>query len=202
MPACILSHWSRRRNHKSTHNSINNNTITHNAIDGIFLNSSSNNQLLKNIITQNIYGTHLRYSPDCEIINNSFSDNQIGLLINYSLNTYIHKNYFFNNNLYGMYLDHSTKNQIKNNDITNNKKIGLYLAQNSIDNIIKYNNFINQARQAYFKDTFNNKWSNNYWDDWSKKGIYRIYGKINLLNGYISVNWMNFDFYPSEYKYS
>jgi len=190
-------------NHNSEHNTINNNTITHNKYDGIFLNSSSYNQLLKNIITQNINGIRLRYSSDCDIVNNSnIGNNDNGLLINYSSNTYIFDNYFSDNDIYGLYLVHSTKTYIEYNNIINNKKTGIYLDQNSNNNNIKYNNFINQKTHAFFEDSLPNKWSNNYWDDWDKDGFYRIYGKIHLLNGYIRLNWINFDFYPSEYKYS
>jgi hypothetical protein len=84
----------------------------------------------------------------------------------------------------------------------NNIKIGIYSNHNSRDNTIEYNNFINQNKNAFFENTLSNKWSNNFWDDWNKKGSYKIYGRISILSDVITLNWINFDFNPSEYKYS
>jgi parallel beta-helix repeat protein len=190
-------------NHNSNYNIINNNTIVNNKYDGVFLNSSSSNQLLNNFIINNMNGIYLKYSSDCSLINNSNNDNDNnGLSVNYSTNTYIFDNSFSNNENYGLFLNHSTNTNIVYNDVKNNKKIGLFLVHNSNNNIIKYNNFINQNKHAFFENTYSNKWSNNYWDDWKNIGIYRINGKIHLLNGYFSFSWINLDFYPSEYKYS
>lgn len=188
-------------NHNSDYNIIDNNTITKNTFDGIYLNFSSYNQLTNNELTNNINGFHLIYSSDCDIINNRIVGyNEIGLYLQCSSNTYIFNNYFSNNDIYGLYLYRSSKSYIVSNYIIHNNNIGIYLNQNSNDNIIEYNNFINQLTHSFFKNTFRNWWNNNFWDDWDKEGIYRIFGKIYLLNDILIFNWMNFDLNPSEHE--
>jgi len=186
-------------NHNSEYNNINNNTITDNLFDGIFLNSSCFNQIINNEITRNINGMNFKYSSYCDIINNRIIGyNDIGFLSNYSSNNFLNGNYFSNNNIYGIALNHSSKSYIGYNYIIHNEDIGLYLNQNSNDNIIVYNDFINQFPHSFFMNCFRNKWTNNYWDDWNKNGFYKIYGKMNLLNGFLSLNWFNYDLKPSE----
>ena len=188
-------------NHNSEYNSINNNTITQNKWEGIFLNSSSYNQIINNEITYNKNGINLKYSSDCYILKNRIVGyNDIGLYLNYSSHAYINNNYFSSNNIYGLILNHSTKNYFENNYIIHNKKIGLYLINNSNDNTIQSNNFINKLTNSFFENTFRNKWSNNFWDNWNKQGFYIIHGKIYLLNDFITLNWINFDLKPSKYE--
>ena len=187
-------------NHNSEYNIIKNNYITSNKENGVFLNSSSHNQLRNNSITKNVNGISLKYSSYCEIKNNYVDYNDYGLFLHYTLNTYILNNSFSYNDFYGACLDHSTKNYIRYNSFVNNKKIGLYLNQNSNYNVIEYNSFIDQIVHSFFEDTYTNTWSYNFWDDWDKIGFYPIYGRIHLVNGFISLTWLNFDFHPSGIK--
>jgi parallel beta-helix repeat protein len=83
------------------------------------------------------------------------------------------------------------------NNISSNYGYGIYL-QKSNNNIISRNNFENNPCHAYYKNTWRNKWVNNYWDTWIGIGPKIIYGHIDKLG---IIPWVNFDWHPAQEPY-
>lgn len=74
------------------------------------------------------------------------------------------------NNWIGVKLSYSKANTIQNNNIYNNTHFGILLTRRSNRNKIKHNNFMIPFPiwyiHAYFRNSYLNRWSGNYWDDW------------------------------------
>jgi parallel beta-helix repeat protein len=135
-------------------NTISGNDISNNYDDGIRLVSSSENNVFSNNIYNNRWeGIDLQNSAN----SNNFYNNQI-----------------FENQGNGIRLYESNFNNILNNTISNHITTpsfnGIIIHFSSNNNIIYYNNFINNTQNAY--DECNNIWNNvypgggNYWEDY------------------------------------
>jgi parallel beta-helix repeat protein len=149
------------------------------------------------------------------IINNTIKDNNVGIFTTWVQKNIIEENKIYNNNLHGIEMEASKYSIIQNNKIYNNGEVGVYIhggcdeteiLKNRISNNsqgliiketnnckIKYNNFIDNAKQAGFIRSCGNRWNRNYWSDWNKILPYPIRGSINLWN----LSWINFDWRPS-----
>jgi nitrous oxidase accessory protein len=95
----------------------------------------------------------------------------------------------------------SNFNIIKGNNISNNKR-GISLYYSSSTFIIK-NNFIDNEEDAYFVDSFPNRWRQNYWD---RPRILPklIFGEIDIDrfgDGDKWINWVNIDWRPAKEPY-
>lgn len=105
--------------------------------------------------------------------NNSFINNYIsgfsdGIFLYYCYggNNIIQNNFFTNNNVcIGLYA--SCDNLITNNNFFENNN-GITISDRSYNNNIHYNNFENNLRSHAVESIISedNKWDNNYWDDW------------------------------------
>ena len=165
---------------------------------GIHLERSNNNTISDCIISNNFRGFKLYDSSHviisgCNIFNNDdyavrlrFSNHVIisGCNISYSKNShgiYIldssHNNILnctiSHNDDEGISLKNSTHNTISRCDISYNNRYGIRMFENSENNIIFHNNFLNNKQNAY--DECSNQWDNgtegNYWDDYDGKDI-------------------------------
>ena len=93
-------------------------------------------------------------------------------------------------------LNDAKENEIIRNIITSNK-YGLKIEENGLlhqsnNNLIKYNNFLNNQYNAY--DECNNDYENNYWDTWIGHKI----KLFNFLPYWISGTFIkNFDWHPA-----
>jgi parallel beta-helix repeat protein len=132
-----------------------NNTISHNniinnlRINGIFLDGASYNTISGNLIANNRYH---------------------GIRMEYGSHNRIEHNVIVNNRGYGIYLHESAENVLIGNTVKQSYFDGLMLGQNSGNNIIHHNNFIdNPLNNAY--DTTGNVWDDgaygNYWSDYT-----------------------------------
>jgi parallel beta-helix repeat protein len=183
-------------NHRSRHNEIVENTLRNNKY-GIYLNTSADNYLRRNLAKNNKYGFYLCDSSYNELNGNVVDDNECGVYFKYSPKNNISTNKI-ENNRYGVYFNSSSNNNINRNNISKNFETGVYLCFNSDYNEIKYSNFLTNHVHAFFKQSFFNRWNRNHWDTWDGKGFHRINGEIFLLNGLITLKWLNFDFQPME----
>ncbi|MEM2989682.1 MAG: right-handed parallel beta-helix repeat-containing protein, partial [Halobacteria archaeon] len=115
------------------------NTITRTG-RGMYLNSTSNNNITGNNISNSSYGLYIDPSYNNTIIeNNLYNNSQDGLYLEDSHNNTIRNNTAYNNSRAGFYLVSSTENNLSLNNITNNTLIGLYLNSNSNSNSLSQN---------------------------------------------------------------
>ena len=124
-----------------------------------------NNSIEKNNISNNSeYGVALAYSSNNNMVNENIINNNmdVGIICFNAYNNTATRNIISDNQEYGIYAEYlSNNNTFSENSITNNRN-GTYF-HNSSDNIINYNNFIKNKRNANFKDC-RNIWNNNYWN--------------------------------------
>ena len=130
---------------------------------GIFLNSSSNNVLSGNSITDDGYGIGLHYSSD----NNRITGNSIGASSSHTMPVYV-----------GIQLEYSSANVILGNNIVGNEVSGVSFISSS-NNVIYHNNFANNTYQ------FDAVKSVNIWDDGypSDGNYWSDYSGVDLFSG-------------------
>lgn len=170
-------------------NEIHHNQIFDNDADGISLYDKSNNNIVRfNEIRTNgydgvfIYASHHNEIGELQECSNIIMDNgHNGVKITgwpwTARNNNILGNKICGNTERGILLDRLCFfNNINNNHICENSIHGVYLLNFCILNYIAKNNFINNSKNAGFSNCYLNFWQSNYWDDWSGKGPYIIWG--------------------------
>ena len=183
----------------SSLNTISNNTITSSIFYGVHLHSNSENNTIKyNTFTENKYGIHLEWS------NNNFVDAN-------TINSLTSKNG------YGIRLTSTSGTKITANNIKTNY-YGIVLWESSTNNIIYYNNFIDNSIQAYHYNTplTANTWDTNvcpgaegnYWSDYKGlddgSGVGR-WGEPRVANDGIGdtlIPHQGVDYYPLMHPWS
>lgn len=164
----------------SNYNEITNNIIMGNKYEGIHIHDSCNsstitdNEILNNDVgiyiegdstgateEEWIAGIYLNNANYCNISENNFSNNQCGILLDYSSNNTIAKNRVSNKNTedYGILLDDSSNNTITNNHVSNNW-CGISLDCSS-NNIITNNHILDTDEGIVLEDSSNNIITNN-----------------------------------------
>jgi len=221
----------------SNYNQFYDNIITNNNI-GIYLDyyfipayvmESCHNQIYENIITDNskigieIQRTDItlmlsnRKCVHNKINKNTISHNEncgIELILFGKGYTTISGNHISNhcvNILVSGYF-----NKIENNDVREGSEYGIHIGigvgmfiTKTIGTTVKENNFINNACNAYFEDSFLTRWKGNYWDDWIGIVFYWILGITYKIIGYDEYGWpilkdtlhINFDSSPAQEPY-
>lgn len=147
------------------------NDIQHNDQSGIFLNSTCQNNIIRNnnASENGNHGIYLNDYSDYQTIvyNSVFNNNNSGIVLeNCSMNFNINNNIVSGNTNYGMMIVGSTNN-INNNIISSNKKDGLYFSaddNNTIYNNMIYSNTIAGIRlyNSTHNDIRNNRIFNNH----------------------------------------
>jgi len=172
---------------------IDNNIIQNNKL-GIYAYWSSWNHIKNNIIENNNDGIYLWGSYNNVIEVNQIQNNsEHGIEFEYSQSR-ISGNTIINNNESGIYLNEkSNANLISGKNTLKNNGIGIEL-RNSNGNVILRNNLIDNQQQAYFVNSYFNKWIRNHWNDWPKLIPRSIPGKI----GKRGFPWLNFDLLPAK----
>lgn len=200
---------SESENNVITHNNISiYNIPKYNTIFfGIRLYLSNDNQIVNNTIYNSDFGVEI-YGDYNEIVFNFiynitnagialkkayqniisgnfvYNNSNIGLDIYQSNSTRVKYN-IFNNNSQGIVLYDANSNVLKCNNITHNKFYGIFLSNFTNNNIISWNNFIENCHdpssiatsQAYdWQSDSGNNFHHNYWSDWSGNGVYTIDG--------------------------
>lgn len=157
----------------STYNTIMNNIVVGNA-EGISLLSSSGNVICDNKISNNNDGIYLRSSSNNVISRNTISlSNYDGISLYNSVNNVVSRNFILYNTLAGISLYYSGSNVIRGNTVLNNY-YGIVSFYSNSNNTIYHNNF-NNTHQVW--DDLVNFWDHdgegNYWGDYSGQDLIR-----------------------------
>jgi len=180
----------------SNYNIIKGNKICDNKGNGVFINSSSYNNIVRNIISNNHHGVLFEYATNNTVSNNQIINNEFATCLYYSNDNTVIINDFSNNN-YAICINNATLNNISSNIISNNE-YGIYLYYSS-GNTISGNNFIdNKKRNALFRGYCKNNWDGNYWNRprLLPKPIFGRMGKLGLIC------WVDFDLKPARGLYT
>jgi parallel beta-helix repeat protein len=142
-----------------------------NTFIGIMLMDTHNCLISDNIFaSNNQYGIFLTHSNNNNISMNTISDNSVGIAMSISDENIILGNAIKSNNYYGIWFSGVNYTIVSHNTIEKNGEqtgvrdgLGVFLGKSS-NNEINYNNFLNNARDAYFHESFSNNWNRNYWN--------------------------------------
>ncbi|MEE9379740.1 MAG: NosD domain-containing protein [Candidatus Lokiarchaeia archaeon] len=131
------------------------NIIHHNFV-GIFLESSDNNTITGNIITNNIdAGMRVFYSYNNTFSGNIANDNEMGMDFGESGDNTISGNIANGNTNSGIHIKNSSKHIIFGNNLSRNDQIGIYI-DNSANSTISENYVIDSGWENAFDDTSDN----------------------------------------------
>lgn len=149
------------------------------------------------------YGIGLYSCDDTTIKGNIIQNNRYaGIWLDSSSNNTLCDNLIQNVGFYGIWMDYcSDRNVVKENTIKDNNN-GIYIAS-SYGNNIYHNNLIGNSLHASFDDAYNNRWNENYWDDWVglKCKLLRMLPKC--IRGHVGkIPWFNFDWHPLKQQYN
>jgi len=226
------NNWNGIYLHFSSDNIIKENEISSNWNNGLVIFDYSNSNIIaSNNITFNHHGISIQISKFNKIMDNlvqlnsgtginveganqnNISGNIIdlnknsGIIMGYFKtywgHTYSHENSVKRNiiqkNNDGIHISGGGKNIIRYNEIKDNIN-GLLLY--SDNNIISNNNFKKNNRDAQFGNNMKEKniWNQNYWN---KEHILPviIFGKV-VISRYLTIPWINFDWYPKKEPYN
>ena len=162
---------------------------------GIYVIASSDISIINNVLIDNLIGICLQSSENVAISNDIVKNSRwSGISLDGSDYNNISENTFDNNDE-GMLLYSSSSNNIENNSYTNNV-VGISIWSNSsLNNKIYSNDFIDNNKNAY--DVCYNLWERNYWDDWIG-----LNHPLMILSPYhIPGKLINFDWYPMNAPY-
>ena len=162
-------HLSYDKGDGSNYNTITNCTVKKFST-GIYIDTSSNNTLYNNTLTDNVpeimvyysYGIYLDTGSNNILTNNTASNNDYGIFLNSNSNyNNITNNTFSNNQYYGVYLSSSSYNNITRNVVSFNEySQGIELSSSS-HNKIEHNTANNQQYGIRLSSSSNNTLTNN-----------------------------------------
>ena len=170
---------------------------------GIWVQESDENNLSNNYICRTLWeGIQLIGSRKNIICYNKISNSKYrsGIYLSQSNDNFIFYNNISKNRAEGITLERSSFNILYKNNIEKNR-IGLLIYLFSIGNVILCNNFIeNKIRNAFFRNSFFNRWINNYWDTWIglKSKVFERFPKLIPGRFRILRPRINFDFCPAK----
>jgi parallel beta-helix repeat protein len=179
-----------------------------NSVIGIF-GSINSSVISKNIFSNDQGGVVLLTSSD-----NNISENTIGLNVYYNevgiVFTYnCHNNIISHNNVQRCFVGIGLQGGCKRNVISENTLSNNYYGVDLwfvFFNVIQKNNFMNNNKNANFVTSFFNRWTRNYWDDWSGIGPKRIVGLLTYpwdpWNDTKGIPFVNFDWHPAKEPYT
>ena len=131
---------------------------------GIELNTN-NITIWGNTLDVNSSGIKIDYSRDSIITWNTITSNDTGIWLNHTYNLNITWN-SIESLQDGIYVENSNNSILTRNTISNSTLYGLYIRENSDNNTITYNNFIENKKNAVCINT-RNMWDRNYWSDYN-----------------------------------
>jgi len=152
---------------EANNGSIINNTVNSN-LEGIFLNSSSGNNITDNIANDNVYQGILLIGSNNNTITNNIAINSttgiyLGSTSGCSYNTITYNN-ISNSSQNGISLDtNSNDNIIENNKVSYSSNAGIGLWSGSTSNIINFNQIYNNTNYDAYQENSGNDFTLNYW---------------------------------------
>lgn len=162
-----------------THSIIWRNISQHNIRYGLHFMFSNNDSYVTNVFRNNGAGVAVMYTKHVFMANNKFDENwgdaAYGLLLKDISDSYLSGNYFVRNTS-AVFMDGANRMSIEKN-IFGQNGWGLKIQASSMDNVIRFNNFISNTFDVSTNgNTVLNKFENNYWDkyegyDLNKDGI-------------------------------
>ena len=151
----------------SSNNTVAGNNITNNSIGGIRPNYSYHNTVSGNTITNNGCTILTAFSSYNKIYGNNITKNYEGVSLYYSSNNTVSGNNITNNNVLGVFISYSSDNTVSDNNIANNGD-GVWLTRSDY-NRIYHNTIIDNTIQAHAAN-LTNVWDDgcegNYWNDY------------------------------------
>jgi parallel beta-helix repeat protein len=189
----------------TTESKIENVTVSDNHY-GVNMRNSRNDTFSKSSITDNNYGMLIKNSNSSSIHHSNVTSNQWGINMENSALNRIFRNIISDNIADGILLKHSHDNTIIENTLARNGEPFpfpelVYFAinlQNSANNTIYHNNFIDNWGQANATSSNDNKWDNgwpsggNYWNDHSNVDT----SNDGIAEDTYTINPSNVDYYP------
>ncbi|MEA2054112.1 MAG: NosD domain-containing protein [Candidatus Thermoplasmatota archaeon] len=231
-------YWSGLQVDHCENNFIIHNTLKDNMAEGLEINGGSNNVVSYNNITKNCDGIELWYTDDAIIsFNHIYSNDQYGITACACSNLSILNNSIHNHAYGGLLLTDCSYCTISGNEIYSNQGgvmiqsgtgyitsnnnvvtwnevysngVGIYLEFYCENNHIKYNNLIDNDRNAYFwffEQPFPNVWDRNYWSDWSLSTPKPVKGTLDVVidvfrfSFLFRIPWFMFDKHPAMEPY-
>ena len=203
---------------------IENNTITAESggskIIAIYILRGGNHKITNNSLYGILMGIDC-FRTTVSIVGNKIKNINTGIDFFEVFHSVIERNRISNTKYWGIKLDASKNNLIKSNIIENGVDVGLYLTfpdsiPRTIKNIFSYNNLINNSDHIYCNYFWfgRNKYYKNYWDDWTGRGPYPIWGlnamflplcyilwKFGININYPNIWTVNFDWFPAKQPY-
>ncbi len=161
--------------------SLTDNIVSNNSEQGILLSDSMNCSITNNTIQFNLYeGICLDYSSDTAVHANQISENELGgILISGSYGCDILDNELISNLDFGLYCEDADDAIISGNSFWGTNGTGVYLDSDSEENLIYYNDFLDNivhaedygALNEWFLGTVGNYWDNYTGTDADNDGI-------------------------------
>ncbi|HXX87247.1 MAG TPA: right-handed parallel beta-helix repeat-containing protein [Candidatus Acidoferrum sp.] len=162
----------------SSDNSVTGNNITESNGYGVWLYPSSNNDSISgnNITANNGEGIEIYYSSNNSVSGNTITNNWDGVDLGSSTYISISGNTIAANNQTGVDLGMSSYISVSGNNITANNKYGLFIGSYCNNTTIYHNNLISNIIQAYTGSTI--VWDDgypsggNYWSDYNGTDLF------------------------------
>ncbi len=123
-------------------------------------------------ITYGNHGVAVFYASNVSVTNSNFIFNEVGIDLRNATKNLIKGNLISQNKISNIILRDSENNTFTNNNITLSDQFGLY-SENSVNNKIYHNNFIDNWIPQAVDNLNGNFWNDtypsggNYWSDWS-----------------------------------
>lgn len=205
----------------SSANSVLNNTVTNSSGVAVCLGASSHNILVGNNISRNLHwGVYLYSSSDNNVIShNEISENQgyIGIGLGTSFSDSPMSNLLFANNItktegIAIYFDDGVNNTVLQNNIEDNE-VAFEIHSGSLGNRIRHNNFLNNTKQVIlWGSPENNSWDDgypsggNYWSDNNNSDMFSGYyqnetGIDGIMDTPYLIDTSNTDNFPLVHPY-
>jgi parallel beta-helix repeat protein len=171
----------------SRNNTILKNNITGN-FDGIWLYNTSNNTISNNMAYENVYGISLNFCNNHTITNNILTKNSHGgIVVNDAFNNIIAGNTMNSGQNIGMNLVNSNQNIVKDNEISQNHDNGLVIV-NSSQNTIENNTIKFNQNGIHILSSYNNMIENSIVANHSDSKYFNKPGNKDFLNSEIIPN--------------
>ncbi|MCE7699754.1 MAG: right-handed parallel beta-helix repeat-containing protein, partial [Methanobacterium paludis] len=153
----------------------------------ITINGSGSTIQGMNITDSTDSGINLISANDCNIINNTLTNNYIGILLQNSIGTILENNLIYNNSYIGLDVINSNNTVLTANQIDNDGSDGILL-QNSLDTTIQNNIIENNGGGGVYIDTSNSTILTSSIITGNSYGIYISNSQVDINFNYITRN--------------